>query len=423
MSRLLPGDCLTVLPTLPADSVDSCVTDPPYGLELMGKHWDKDVPGVSFWREVYRVLKPGAHLLAFGGTRTYHRMVCAIEDAGFEIRDQIGWAYGSGFPKSKNVSLSMDKAKGHPNRGHRVATASRHHPDGTFEPNGENLPPYEAKSEDAKKWEGWGTALKPAWEPIVVARKPLSEKTVEANVRKWGTGAINIDKCRVSTDGEVITNHARGSESAQSKDIYGDSVAQETHQTEGQVLGRWPANLIHDGSDEVVSLFPDSKGQLAKSNDSQRSKVNVYGEPSDNGKEYEPRNDSGSAARFFYCAKTSKQDREEGCDELTDSPVESEYGNIQDGRPHTAEGYEYKPKVRKNEHPTVKPTELMRYLCRLVTPSGGTIIDPFMGSGSTGKAAAYEFFDFIGIEKEEKYMRIAEARIKHAENEAMKELL
>lgn len=326
---ILKGDCRQVMFVLGENVVDSIVTDPPYELTsarpggrseatrgkvmggFMGMQWDGT--GVAFdpetWRQALRVLKPGGYLLAFSGTRTYHRMVVAIEDAGFEIRDQIGWAFGSGFPKSHNGPWG-------------------------------------------------GTALKPAWEPIVVARKPLVG-TVEANWREHGTGALNIDACRV-----------------------------------GDATGRWPANLIHDGSDEVLQAFPQAPGQLApvKFDAEERKTGTVYGamkrghEPSANsenegavGFKMKPgarRIDSGSAARFFYCAKASKTDRGDG-----------------------------------NNHPTVKPSSLMRYLCRLVTPDGGLVLDPFMGSGSTLKAAELEGFNAIGIELSPEYIDIARRRI------------
>jgi site-specific DNA-methyltransferase (adenine-specific) len=339
VSEIIEGDSRHILATIAESSIDSVVTDPPYALVsitkrfgsedaapakgdvyaraaagFMGKKWDTGETAFDplFWREVLRVLKPGGHLLAFGGTRSYHRLACAVEDAGFEIRDQIGWLYGSGFPKSHNQG------------------------------------------------NGWGTALKPAWEPIVMARKPLIG-TVAANVLEHGTGAINIDGCRV-----------------------------------GDERGRWPANVTHDGSEEVLAAFPEAPGQLADASSSSegRKNQNVYGEmrrgrgdePSANSenegsvgfkmKPGQRRLDSGSAARFFYCAKASKSDREDG-----------------------------------NTHPTVKPTALMRYLCRLVTPPGGTVLDPFVGSGSTGKAASLEGFNFVGIEREAEYAAIARARL------------
>ena len=330
------GDCLEVLRTIPDNSIDSVVTDPPYGLSFMGKRWDYDVPSVDIWAECLRVLKPGGHLLAFAGTRTQHRMAVRIEDAGFEIRDMIAWVYGSGFPKSKNVALSIDKREGLPNRGHRVAHASRHHPDGTFEPNGESLPAYEGKTDRSAKWQGWGTALKPALEPITVARKPLAG-TVAENVLAHGTGAINVDGCRVGS--EQRTYAPKGTSASAAMIRVPEHRAGKAG-NEVTVQGRWPANLIHSGEDDAIAGL-------------------------------------GEAARYFYCAKANKKDRGEG-----------------------------------NTHPTVKPTDLMRYLCRLVTPPGGVVLDPFMGSGSTGKAAGLEGFSFVGIEKEQSYLEIAEKRIK-----------
>lgn len=330
------GDCLEILRTLPDNSIDSIVTDPPYGLSFMGKKWDYDVPGTDVWIECLRVLKPGGHLLAFGGSRTYHRMVCAIEDAGWEIRDCIMWLYGSGFPKSKN---------------------------GTW----------------------GGTALKPAHETIVVARKPLIG-TIAANVQEFGTGALNIDACRVPLgDGEENPSIARY-ESTQQVGSNGwihvnrganfDEAAKQS-----AALGRWPANVIHDGSDEVLAFFPVRRA------------------------------DAGSAARFFYCTKASKSDRNEGCENIT----EKQYSN--DGRKIPIDNaYQRNSSNSSNSHPTVKPTNLMRYLCRLVTPPGGVVLDPFMGSGSTGKAAILEGFHFIGIEREAEYVEISRARIENAES-------
>jgi transcriptional regulator with XRE-family HTH domain len=373
---LRQGDCLDVLRTIDTNTIDAIVTDPPYGLSFMGKRWDYDVPSVEVWYECLRVLKPGGHLLAFAGTRTQHRMAVRIEDAGFEIRDMIAWVYGSGFPKSLDVSKAIDKHGGasvawfgpwfrkwrteHGITQKQVAALFPSKTGGltgcvaNWEL-GFNLPtpdqfnlirdtfglPFDsieaaerevvaqqrgtvlavAPGQDndrssttlditapatpaAQQWAGWGTALKPALEPITVARKPLTG-TVAANVLEHGTGALNVDGCRV-----------------------------------GDASGRWPANLIHDGSEEPAALL-------------------------------------GDAARFFYCAKASRSDRGEG-----------------------------------NNHPTVKPTDLMRYLCRLVTPPGGTVLDPFTGSGSTGKAAALEGFHFLGIEREAEYLDIARARIR-----------
>ena len=344
---LYHGDCLAILPTLEAGSVDAVVTDPPYGLSFMGKHWDYDVPGVEVWAECLRALKPGGHLLAFAGTRTQHRMAVNIEDAGFDIRDMIAWVYGSGFPKSHNL-------------------------DGD--------------------WKGWGTALKPAMEPITVARKPL-EGTVAANVLRYGTGAINVDGCRVGSDGGT----AKGSKpQGLGKGIYGAGLHGACKITQLE-SGRWPANLIHDGSEEVVAGFPQTNG--SKPGSFQRVKTSRglpgggFGQERANMRDRTELakpgyDDPGSAARFFYCPKASKADRDEG-----------------------------------NSHPTVKPTDLMRYLCRLVTPPGGVVLDPFCGSGSTGKAAMLEGFHFIGIDREEAYCEIAAKRIQAAERESAESLV
>jgi site-specific DNA-methyltransferase (adenine-specific) len=355
------------------NSVDAVVTDPPYGLSFMGKRWDYDVPSVEVWAECLRVLKPGGHLLAFAGTRTQHRMAVRIEDAGFEIRDMIAWVYGSGFPKSLDVSKAIDKAAGAEREVVGIAGRSgsaRACMAGDFA-GGEYHATAPATSE-AQQWQGWGTALKPAWEPVIVARKPLTG-TVAANVLKYGTGAINIDGCRV--DGTPRTTHADGNRQG-THPAPMDWGNRTEHAAPG-ASGRWPANLIHDGSDEVVAGFPQTtSGDLTPYlNQSRNGHAGVNSE----WKTVTRTGDSGSAARFFYCAKASKADRGEG-----------------------------------NTHPTVKPTDLMRYLCRLVTPPGGTVLDPFAGSGSTGKAAILEGFQFIGIEREAEYLAIAEARISHA---------
>ncbi len=347
------GDCRDLLGAIATDAIDAIVTDPPYELTsarpggrsaatrgavmrgFMGLEWD--ATGIAYdpalWRECLRVLKPGAHLLAFGGTRTAHRMVCAIEDAGFEIRDSILWLYGSGFPKSKNLT-------------------------------GER--------------QGWGSALKPAHEPIVLARKPLAERTLEANVARYGTGALNIDGCRVpAPEGSVvrIEHFESGSKRGFGGGLKGGS------RVSPQRMGRWPANVIHDGSDEVLAAFPEAPGQLARArNDGDSQGNSVYGALKHVTREPEPRADCGdegrTAARFFYCAKASRADRGDG-----------------------------------NSHPTVKPTALMAYLCRLVTPPGGTVLDPFTGSGSTGVAAMREGLRFVGIEAQTAYLEIARRRI------------
>ena len=408
--ELKNGDCLEQMKTLPDNSVDSIVTDPPYGISFMAKKWDYDVPSVEVWAEAMRVLKPGGHALIACGTRTQHRMVVNIEDAGFEIRDVVSWIYGSGFPKSLNISKAIDKRGGHnvswfgewlrkwrqdnsitqkeiaklfPSKTGNITGCVANWELGLNLPTCEqfntitqafNLPfkdIYEAEREvvgskttnktvyqaigeantsgkvditapatdDAKQWDGWGTALKPSSEFFTLCRKPLSEKTIAANVLKWGTGGINIDGCRVGTEEDCSRKKSLVKDNAAG---FGKGAAMGG---EGHAQGRFPANLIHDGSQEVLELFPETK-------------------PNE------------SAARFFYCPKASKKDRNEG-----------------------------------NTHPTVKPTALMAYLCRLITPPGGTVLDPFMGSGSTGKAAVQEGFSFTGIELDPDYYEICKARV------------
>lgn len=389
--ELFHDDSLEKLKDLEEDSVDSIVTDPPYGLNFMNKHWDYDVPTVELWIECLRVLKPGGYLLSFASSRTQHRMCVNIEDAGFEIRDMIAWVYGSGFPKSHNISKAIDKSFGK---------------ETSF-----NSSDNKRITDDAKKWDGWGTALKPSFEPITVARKPLSEKTVAKNVLKHGTGGINIDDCRVELNGDYKCKaNGRPSQTA-----LGDNYnPEEANKPDTQ--GRFPANLIHDGSEEVEEVFP----QNTKSGATKRN-VDAYEGESNTGLlrgVSNPSNqhcDSGSASRFFYCAKTSKSDRDEGLETFEDKKAPQRddgqpYGmNTNKTRPDGSIRKEVRPK--KNNHPTVKPTKLMRYLVRLVTPKGGTVLDPFMGSGSTGKACVFEHFDFIGIELEKEYLEIAEARI------------
>jgi len=424
--RLILGDCLSVMRAMPENSVDSIVTDPPYGLEFMGVDWDtfKERPngsartrnecgdfgsrehprhpsqtariqrkkGVAFqefseqWaKEALRVLKPGGHMLAFSGTRTQHRMVCAIEDAGFEIRDMIAWVYGSGFPKSLDVSKAIDRSAGAERELTRPGEVRR---DGYGEDwdtgDSSKRPRYDMPvTADAIQWQGWGTALKPALEPITVARKPLIG-TVAANVLAHGTGGINVDASRIESGVE----HMRGE--IKSRGDGGWSKSKGMH-TPGRGFvatdhagGRWPANLIHDGSDDVLAVFPQSNGQqgaLGPHNGDKLS-INAYGDYGPR-KSFYPRGDTGSASRFFYCAKASKSEREEG-----------------------------------NSHPTVKPLALMRYLCRLVTPSSGVVLDPFLGSGSTAIAAMKEWFKCVGIERERKYFDIACERISNAYRQA-----
>lgn len=382
-AELFLADCLVALKAMPDNSVDSVVTDPPYGLSFMGKRWDYDVPSVEIWTECLRVLKPGGHLLAFAGTRTQHRMAVRIEDAGFEIRDMIAWVYGSGFPKSLNVAKAIESGSGRPEDIRRMQMGGDYEPScrgrvnydhGAGSSMDAGVAEWQPASEAARQWQGWGTALKPALEPITLARKPLVG-TVAANVLAHGTGALNIDGCRVDATGDAqlaekyasVQNAGRRENSVYGSDSR-DRAGAAPHQA-----GRFPANLIHDGSDDVLAGFPQSS---AKNGVTQgEGKGGIWSEST--GKRAGPTHgDAGSAARFFYCAKASKKDRGEG-----------------------------------NVHPTVKPTELMRYLCRLVTPPGGTVLDPFMGSGSTGKAALLEGFVFIGIEREQESFDTAVARI------------
>lgn len=387
--QIIHGDCLAVLRELPACSVDAIVTDPPYGLAFMGKRWDYDVPSVEVWAECLRVLKPGGHLLAFAGTRTQHRMAVRIEDAGFEIRDMIAWVYGSGFPKSLDVSKAIDKQRTEDVEPVRVVCRA-----------------IRAASATAARWQGWGTALKPAMEPITVARKPLVG-TVAENVLAHGTGALNIDGCRVGDEKLPATM------AGQAKiGTFERSVMVTPERT-----GRWPANLIHDGSDEVTELFPAKAGAAAPVRGTEASPASrgaVTGTRSRVAGAFH--RDSGSAARFFYCAKASRRDRNEGCEAFEKATP----GQMTGGRAEGSAGLN-SPRAGagrksggRNTHPTVKPTDLMRYLCRLVTPPGGVVLDPFAGSGSTGKAAVLEGFRFIGIEREADYVTIARARIEAA---------
>jgi len=406
------ADNLAVLRSMPDNSVDSIVTDPPYGLSFMGKRWDYDVPSSELWAECLRVLKPGGHLLAFAGTRTQHRMAVRIEDAGFEIRDMIAWVYGSGFPKSLDISKAIDNAAGAEREvvGESPYNARRPNPpvSDRYAQAGHKAYITEPATEAARQWEGWGTALKPALEPVTVARKPF-DTTVAENVLTHGTGGLNIDGCRVATS-DVVTNHARSDASAVSKGIYGDSAGQETHQTDGQKLGRWPANLIHDGSEEVVTGFPQQQGIVGARREGGDKSIFSGGGHNQTQKQkiVGGVKDSGSAARFFYCAKASKSDRDEGCGDV--APQQRDESRKQ-GDPGGDNPRNRGAQPRANHHPTVKPTDLMRYLCRLVTPPGGVVLDPFMGSGSTGKAAMLEGFGFIGIEREAEYVAIAERRI------------
>ena len=428
MYKIICGDSLEVLKRATPNSIDAIVCDPPYGLSFMGKKWDYDVPSAELWEQVLRVLKPGGHLLSFAGSRTYHRMAVNIEDAGFEIRDQIMWVYGSGFPKSHNIGKSVDKLQGNEREVGKVRS------DGAGNSTSENnmydvnhkfvATKVFTETKGSSPYEGWGTALKPAHEPIVVARKPLSEKTIAKNVLEWGTGGINIDGCRVGTDEDL-------SRQASSTTMFGSGNMTKNNiiDNSNKAGGRFPANFIHDGSDEVVGLFPETKtGAVKKEAKSVNSGYAFSRNMITNTKERPA--DSGSASRFFktcpyeegegasfaYFPKASKKDRNEGLEGFEEKPSYMvENGSLTAA---ASNGIRYERKtVNSNSHPTVKPTALMQYLVRLVTPAGGTVLDPFAGSGSTGKACVLEGFDFIGIDLDAEYCKIAEARITQAEKD------
>lgn len=410
---LLNGDCVQELKKLPDESVHAIVTDPPYELGFMGKAWD--ATGIAYnekmWAECLRVLKPGGHLLSFGGSRTYHRMACAIEDAGFEIRDQIMWVYSSGFPKSVDVGKAIDKLLGAERKvvGFKKGTGAA--PDNKTDAGyrggvgvkqmAVDVPVTIPATKEAEMYDGFGTALKPSHEPIVVARKPLeSGLTIAENVLKHGTGCINIDGCRVGSE-EMTVTVSDGTIVSSNRAMGGGNTGRIAA---GTKTGRWPANFIHDGSDEVLELFPESKSGIAvRRNSSGNNFGSKTKKPPMEDMGY---NDSGSAARFFYCSKTNKRDRNEG--------LEGREKKKADTRDEKSAGLWHSMNApHENHHPTVKPTDLMRYLVRLVTPPSGVVLDPFMGSGSTGKAAILEGFGFVGIEKEADFFQIATARINH----------
>jgi len=420
-ASILRADCLEAMRDLEPCSVDSVVTDPPYGLSFMGKDWDHGIPGVHFWEAALRVAKPGAHLLAFGGTRTFHRLAVAIEEAGWEIRDTVMWVYGSGFPKSYDVSKAIDREAGAeravvgPGRWNGVKGSNAKQAGCLIRPGGQHDETAPATAA-AREWSGWGTALKPAWEPIIVARKPL-EGTVAANVLRYGTGAINVDGCRIESGGTHRSARSAGRGAgyeAHNKPDRKYSAGLGGIISEPHAAGRWPANLIHDGSEEVVGLFPESSGEAFPG----VRNTSGYSGGLDQGATphgFRPMGDSGSAARFFYCAKASRADRNEGLEGWAGRIVHEDKWSTKDRR----SGEPRNPRPRDpapvaNHHPTVKPTALMRYLCRLVTPPGGLVLDPFCGSGSTGKAAVLEGFRFLGIELDPEYVEIAEARIRHS---------
>jgi DNA modification methylase len=418
---ILNGDCLSEMKNLKSNSIDSIVTDPPYGLSFMGKKWDYDVPSKEIWIEALGVLKPGGHLLSFGGTRTYHRLVVAIEDAGFEIRDQIQWLYGSGFPKSQDVSKQIDKQAGATrevvgfNINHRTLKETNcmvgepHSGDGSI---------TAPATDKAKQWQGWGTALKPANEPICVARKPLEAKlTVAANVLKWGTGAINIDASRIGFVDEKdkkLGQSARPSKSKGMEFFTEGEHDQFDRSDRSQITGRWPANIILD---EAAAEMLDAQSGTLKSGASKSSYIQKASENTCmSGPNYERQMqdraaDSGGASRFFYVAKASKRERNaglEGMPQTSKAHIASKDG----GGGGWAKDAAKNPNLpRANNHPTVKPIKLMEYLIKLVTPINGTVLDPFMGSGTTCVAAKGLGFKFVGIEMNSEYVEIAERRV------------
>lgn len=442
-NSIICGDCLDKLKELSDNSVDSIVTDPPYHLTsivkrfgkdnsapakfgtdgvfaraskgFMGKTWDGgDIAyNVDMWKECLRVLKPGGHLLSFSGTRTYHRMAVAIEDAGFEIRDMIEWIYGSGFPKSLNIGKAVDKMEGN----EREVVGKITQPGSTNSRvamgNGWQKKPDLTKG--TSEYEGWGTALKPSHEPICFARKPLSEKTVVENVLKHGTGGLNIDESRVGSNEKIQVNVDY------KEDNQADGWGTKKCVTEEQQAKRFPANLIHDNSEEVRECFPKtSKGSAKPRN---RNTIGSFGMPNDATPEY---SDSGNASRFFksiiYQAKASKSERNAGCDGLEEKEkVFNGQSNKSSSNMKDVEK-RFTTQPKQNNHPTVKPIALMEYLIKMITPKGGTVLDMFMGSGSTGCACVKNGFDFIGIDMTPEYIEIAKARIKYYQNEQSSKL-
>lgn len=378
------GDCLELLPGLEPDSIDSCVTDPPYGISFMSKEWDHR-DNVAFrpetWQLVLRALKPGAHLLAFGGTRTFHRLTCAIEDAGFEVRDVLCWLYGSGFPKSHDVSKAIDRAAG----AEREAVGTRTVNDirgGKYGDSKGRTMTYEETAPatpEAKQWDGWGTALSPSWEPVVLARKPLAG-TVAANVLEHGTGGLNVAECRIGDGSDKgvwpVTDRAK------TRGTYGTFNG---HTPTDPTIGRWPPNVaLDEEAAAAVDRQSGERGSHARPGAAiagQGRRGPCYGQ--DSGRIGQHHGDTGGASRFFYCPKASTAERNAGLGD------------------------------EQNPHPTVKPIALMRWLVRLITPPGGLVLDPFCGSGSTGVAAVLEGFRFLGLEQDAEAVRVAKLRIHH----------
>jgi len=470
--EILTGDSLALLQTLPNNSIDAVVTDPPYGLEFMGKEWDTfktgraakyakggtlDVDGIKsragkggagpsyvnrpakrcavcgkqewsgspcqcehpewtmdnsplhayqawclLWaKELLRVLKPGGHLLSFGGTRTHHRMTCAIEDAGFEIRDELDWLYGSGFPKSHNVAIGIDKQLGA--MGHRGKRYYFSLDDPAGGEHSHAMPTHDPISEEAKPWKGWGTALKPAREPIVLARKPL-EGTVAANVLAYGTGGLNIDGTRIGSPSDKAPAPLHRGES---KPLF--TTTSSNNLGGNDSVGRWAANVLFDeaAAAELDEQSGETSGGSFSPPNARLRKGFMHGEDGAEGSSNAPNNygDTGGASRFFYVAKPGKREKNAGLDEFAIKDVDTRT-DIGKGS-WTTKGIA----PQTNNHPTVKPITLMRYLVRLITPPGGTVLDPFCGSGTTGCAAVLEGFNFLGMDMTPEYAEIAKARI------------
>ena len=417
-AQVFQGDALHLAGSLASDSIDAVITDPPYGLKFMGKGWDHGVPGVEFWLEALRVLKPGGHLLAFGGTRTHHRLMVAIEDAGFEIRDCLMWLYGQGFPKSLDVSKAIDKAAG-AERERIPASGGLHNNRNLNDDGWKNIGDAGAMmdsstpaTEAAQQWDGWGTALKPAWEPIILARKPLIG-TVAANVTAHGTGALNIDGCRI----EGSERPRIESDRRLAHNTYGPGLGG-SQSTGTTTLGRWPANVVLDEDaaamlDEMsgVSTSKQAKRKSAGQSVGNGETLNKYQMNVDN---YGGHNDTGGASRFFYCAKASRSERNKGLEGMPERGGGCLEGNADTDNARKIGANPDRPvATTQNHHPTVKPIALMRWLCRLVTPPGGTILDPFNGSGSTGCAAVLEGFRYLGFELDQDFVDISIRRIDH----------
>jgi DNA modification methylase len=480
--QVINGSSAEILKTYPDNSFDCVVTDPPYGINFLGKAWDSNTGDREVYEQCLRVLKPGGHLLAFSAARTYHHLAMTVETVGFEIRDQIMWIYGSGFPKSQDVGRQIDKSQ---NKGKYIGTGTtqmsggpKEFPDGAL-PRSEKMI-HEPETDEAKQWSGWGTQLKPAHEPIVMARKPVIG-SIRENVLEHGTGAINIDACRVGYESEedlntYLNNVAGPMERSKAED--GDGIKMYEGQTGFKVQklkvkrpsagkrtanfadspafggeaisggvaekewthntqGRFPANVIHDGSDEVTRLFPHSTSGARKSThklkglDTGEQRA-VFGDDAISGKyNVQPftdaQADEGSAARFFYCPKVSQKERNIGHqskivvgntnkNRLSKSQLNDEQ-DIPNSDPPIRQFDAQQQNIDANNHPTVKPIELMKYLIKLVTPPNGHILDPFNGSGSTGCAAVELGFDYTGIELDPNYVEIATKRISHWEQE------